>query len=94
MKIYQVSYQDLDIGHIVEWHSSRTKAKKACARIRREYREKAKKLYDYAIKNYEECVDLKQLYSDPLTDIYEMKISPTKKGIIDFLNLYFTTDNG
>jgi len=94
MKIYLVSYQDPDFGHLLEWHRSKVEAQKACARLRREYRAKAKKDYKEAIEKYGDCTPWQNLYCDPDPSIFDYDITPTKTGILEFLNMHFTTDNG
>jgi hypothetical protein len=94
MKIYQVCHQDCDYGHIVEWYSSKANAQKACARIRKEYKAKAKEDYEKAMEKYGECIPWQKLYADPDPMIFDFDVTPTKAGFLKFLNVHFTTNNG
>ena len=85
MIIYEVCWQDCDQGLCVKWASSKTGAAKAKAKVRAWYK-----------KQKAENKGLREGYSnfDQFYDTVKHDIPSGKQGLIDWLNINLTNNNG
>ena len=96
MIIYQISYQHKDYGCLLKWAGSRLKANSIIAQIKRDEVARTQAEYKKAVDRYGDCVPPAKLraFDFESFSIYKFEIERSKRGVLEFLNLHFLTDNG
>lgn len=84
MKFYQLSYDDPDLGTILEWYPSRSAAKKAEVEQAEGYASEERK--DWYSEDWRPYI--------PEFRIREFNIKTTKAEILEFLNSWADRNNG
>lgn len=93
MKIWRCNYYDKDQGCLVTWHPTRARATSHLYKRRMDdwIELKNKMIADGEIPiRFKDFID----HQSGPSHVESVEIPTTKKALIDWLNIYFDTDNG